>query len=397
MVDHYPLSVSSWDEQEIDILKSFSLDSRMTMGDAVQSFEESFARKMGGHYCLMVNSGSSANLLAVASLFFRATNPLKAGDEVIVPAVSWSTSYFPLQQYGLKVKFVDIDVNTLNIDIDALRSAMTEKTRLVIAVNLLGNPCQFNEIKTLCDEFDTLLLEDNCESMGARYDNQSTGTFGILGTFSSYFSHHISTIEGGMVVTDDEELYHIMLSLRSHGWTRSLPWENTLVKKSKRNFEEAFRFILPGYNLRSTEINALLGLSQLDKLDDFLRVRKDNALYFKSMFSTHPYLQIQLENGESSWFGFSLLLKDKAANLRDELCDFLEAKGIENRPVVAGNFTRNEVIKYFDYEIIGNLDSANKIDRCGFYLGNHHFSIEKEIAYAYELITGFLESRIQDH
>ncbi len=394
MVERYPLALSSWNEEELGILKNLSLETRMTMSEKTEAFEQAVAQKFGSSYCLMVNSGSSANLLALASLFFKEDNPLKAGDEVIVPALSWSTSYYPLQQYGLKVRFVDIDAETLNIDTGALREAISDRTRLVLAVNILGNPCQYDDIRKICAEHDLLLLEDNCEAMGARFEGKSTGTFGLLGTFSTYFSHHISTIEGGMVITDDEELFHIMLSLRSHGWTRSLPGKNRLVTKSERAFDEAFRFILPGYNLRPSEIGGMLGLSQLSRLDDFIESRKKNADYFCSRFENHALVQIQKTIGESSWFGFSILLCGEAEGLRNELCDFLLDKQIENRPVVAGNFTKNEVIQYFDYDVCGTLDSTNRVDEHGFYLGNHHCPIEEEIDYALESINSFLEQAL---
>lgn len=394
MASSYPLAVSSWDEEELEIFRGLTAQSRMTMGEAVTAFEEKFAATMGASYCVMVNSGSSANLLAIASLFYRSEAPLCRGDQVIVPAVSWGTSYFPLQQYGLKLRFVDIDKDTLNLDVKALEAAISDNTRLVLAVNLLGNPCQFDSIRSLCARYGSLLVEDNCESMGARFGNRYSGTFGVLGTFSTYFSHHISTIEGGLVLTDDEELYHILLSLRSHGWTRSLPENNQLTKKSGRKFEESFRFILPGYNLRPAEINGLLGQVQLGKLGTFLKNRQANARYFKSLFSSIPCLRLQTETGESSWFGFSLVLEREASGLRDALADFLDENGIESRPIVAGNFTSNEVLRYIDHDIHGELDAAREIDACGLYLGNHHFPLNNEIDYAFDKINGFLKSRL---
>ena len=171
----------------------------------------------------MVNSGSSANLLMIAALFYKKENPLVPGDEIIVPAVSWSTTYFPLHQYGLVMKFVDIDLETLNYDTNKLAEAISEKTKAIMLVNLLGNPNNFEEINSIIGDKEIILVEDNCESMGAEYKGQKTGTFGVVGSFSSFFSHHISTMEGGLVVTNDDELYQIMLCMRAHGWTRNLP------------------------------------------------------------------------------------------------------------------------------------------------------------------------------
>ena len=183
----------------------------------------------------MVNSGSSANLLMIASLFYtkHKKKKLKRGDEVIVPAIGWSTTYYPLQQYGLKLKFVDVDLHTLNFDISKLTKAINKKTKLILAVNVCGNSNEFSKILKLIKNKNILLLEDNCESLGSIYKNKKTGSFGLMSSSSFYYSHHISTIEGGMISTDDKELYQILLSLRSHGWIRDLPNKNLIKNKSK--------------------------------------------------------------------------------------------------------------------------------------------------------------------
>ncbi len=303
----FPLASSTWGEEEKNVMLRVIESGMFTMGAEVAAFEEQFAQYIGSRYCVMVNSGSSANLLMTAALFYRKENPLQRGDEVIVPAVSWSTTYFPLYQYGLKLKFVDIDLETLNYDLDQLEEAVTQKTRLIMAVNLLGNPNDFNLIKAIIGEKNILLIEDNCEAMGASYDGRKTGTFGVMGSFSTFFSHHISTMEGGMVVTGDEELYHILLSLRAHGWTRNLPSHNMVCgEKSDDPFEESFRFVLPGYNVRPLELEGTIGIEQLKKLPRFIEQRRENARYFKEVMKDHPDLVIQKEIGESSWFGFSL-------------------------------------------------------------------------------------------
>ena len=206
--------------------------------------------------------------------FIKKNNKLKRGDEVIVPALSWSTSYFPLYQYGLNLKFVDIDLETLNYDLSQLKKAITNKTRLIMAVNLLGNSNDFDQIKSLIKGKNINLVEDNCESLGAEFNKKKTGTFGLIGTNSSYFSHHINTIEGGIINTNDKELYQIMLSLRAHGWTRNLPSKNLLSNKHKDSFYNHFNFILPGYNLRPIEFTAAIGLEQLKKLPNMFKAKK---------------------------------------------------------------------------------------------------------------------------
>lgn len=378
MTFKYPLATATWGDEENQAMQRVISSGRFTMGENVLSFEANFAEYIGAKYCVMVNSGSSANLLIVAALFYTNNQKLKLkrGDEVIVPAVSWSTTYYPLYQYGLKIKFVDIDLNTLNYDLAQLEEAVTDKTRMIMAVNLLGNPNNFSQINSIIGDRDIILIEDNCESLGAKYDGQFTGTFGVMGSFSTFFSHHISTMEGGMVVTDDEELYHILLCLRAHGWTRNLPMVNQVTgKKNENPFSESFRFVLPGYNVRPLELEGAIGLEQLKLLPQIIAERRNNGKILQNVMVEHPDLMIQQEIGQSSWFGFSLVIRPGRELKRDQLVAMLNDVGFECRPIVAGNFAKNEVVKYFDAEIHGSLDNASHIDQNGLFVGNHHYSI----------------------
>ena len=377
------LATSSWDEREYKAIENVISSGKFTMGQKTSEFERSFSQYIGSDYSIMVNSGSSANLLAVAALFYKKNNPLKRGDEVIVPSVSWSTSYYPLLQYGLKVKFVDIDANTLNYDISALERAISSKTRLILIVNLLGNPNEFDEIFRLSRKYSLYTIEDNCESMGAKYKNKFTGTFSDIGTFSTYFSHHISTMEGGIIVTENEELYQIMTSLRAHGWTRDLPKNNKVVNKNEEKFYESFNFILPGYNLRPLEISAAVGVEQIKKLPEIIKSRRKNAKIFKQLFENDDRFLIQTEIGESSWFGFSIVIKPNYIDKlkRINIIKKLINSNIECRPIVAGNFIKNRVINFFDYEIHDVLKNANYIHENGFFVGNHHYDIEENLVH----------------
>lgn len=378
---NYPLATSTWTQAEYGALQRVIASGMFTMGPEVQTFEGMFASYVGSRYCVMVNSGSSANLLMVGALRYS-QNPvlkIKPGDEVIVPAVSWSTTYYPLYQYGLKLKFVDIDIDTLNYDLDALASAVGESTRVIVAVNLLGNPNDFFCIREIINARDIILLEDNCESLGAEFHGRKTGTFGIMGSYSSFFSHHISTMEGGMVVTDDEEMYHLLLSLRAHGWTRNLPKYNRVCGiKSDNAFDEAFRFVLPGYNVRPLEMSGALGVEQLKKLPLMIDVRQENAKSFKSIVSEMSWVRTQKEIGKSSWFGFSLIINPNSRVTRQSLIRALNGFGVECRPIVAGNFAKNEVLRWFDFEIFGSLKNADILDKNGLFIGNHHYPLVSE-------------------
>ena len=385
----YPLASSTWDEKEIEAINSVIAKDMYTMGEGVKQFEDDFSKFFGSKYSVMVNSGSSANLIAVAALFYTKEPKLKRGDEVIVPAVSWSTTFYPLYQYGLKLKFIDVDLHTLNFDLEQLKAAISDKTKMILAVNLLGNPNDFDAIKEIIGNRDILLMEDNCESMGATYNGKFTGTFGIMGTFSTFYSHHMATMEGGVVCTDDEELYHILLCLRAHGWTRHLPKENKISNKSDNWFEESFRFLLPGYNVRPVEMSGVIGIEQLKKLPTFLEQRRKNAELFVSLFNDNPTFYIQKEIGNSSWFGFSLIIKPNAKVDRLAIVKKLEENGIDCRPIVTGDFTKNEVLKYFDYEIFGKVKNANYLDTKGLFVGNHQIDLTKEIKHLYNVLKDF--------
>lgn len=351
-----------------------------SMGAKVAQFEREFADFTGSRHAVMVNSGSSANLLMIAALCFRRERPLQRGDEVIVPAVSWPTTYYPLQQYGLRLRFVDIDLETLNYDLDELESAVNDRTRLVVAVNLLGNPNDFTRIRKIIQGRDVELVEDNCESLGAVFEARQAGTFGAMGTFSSFFSHHISTMEGGLVVTDDDELHHLLLCLRAHGWTRNLPMENHVTgRKSEDAFEESFKFVLPGYNVRPLEMEGALGSSQLRKLPGFIRGRRANAATFRKLFETSEHFLIQKEIGKSSWFGFSMVIRPGSALTRGDVVALLDGARIQCRPIVGGNFAKNPVLKWMDHEVVGELPNATHIDTHGLFVGNQETDLRPQL------------------
>ena len=386
MVSSYLLATSTWDEKELEAIQSVIKKDMYTMGESVAQFEQDFSKFIGRKYSVMVSSGSTANLIATAALFYTKNPKLQRGDEVIVPAVSWSTTYYPLHQYGLKLKFVDIDLETLNYDLYALKDSITDNTKMIMVVNLLGNPNDFDAINEMIKDRDIILLEDNCESMGAEYKGKQAGTFGVMGTYSTFFSHHIATMEGGFVTTDDEELYHILLSLRAHGWTRNLPKENHVSNKSDDWFTESFRFVLPGYNARPVEMSGAIGIEQLKKLPDFLKVRRDNAKLFIELFSNHPDFVIQKDISNSSWFGFSLIIKPTSKLKRADVVKKLMDNKIDCRPIVTGNFTRNEVMKYFDYEIHRELKNADYLHDNGFFVGNSQIDLKEEIAFLAEVL-----------
>jgi CDP-4-dehydro-6-deoxyglucose reductase, E1 len=386
-VSKYDLALSTFYAEEKKAIYEVVESDRFTMDKRVLNFEKEFAQHFGVKYAVMVNSGSSANLVAVASLFYRSKDSLKAGDEVIVPCISWATTFYPLHQYGLKMKFVDVNLRTLNYDIDELKKAVTKKTKMIVAVSILGNPCQFDEIIKICEENNIILLEDNCESMGAKFNGKYTGTFGLLNTFSTFFSHHISTMEGGLILTDDYELFCLLKSLRNHGWTRGQDENSPIFQKGGNDFFEAYRFILPGYNVRPTEIQGALGSVQLKKLDNFVKIRRNNAKYFTDIFKDDKRFIIQKETGESSWFSFTMIVNPESDIKREEVLQKLKNANIDHRIITGGNFLRHDVIKYIDH-IETKSTNADIAHYNGFFVGNFPVDIRKQIDYLYETLKG---------
>ena len=384
----YPLSSNSWNKEEAAVFQQVLEKGRFTMGDSVKEFETAFASKFRVPNALMVSSGSMANLIALSAFFYKKERPLERGDEVIVPSISWATTYYPLQQLGLKLKFLDVELDTLNMDVSRLEEALTPKTRMVVAVSVLGNPCALDILRTFCDKHELYLFEDNCESMGALLNGKLCGTFGDIGTFSTFFSHHISTMEGGIIVTKDEEIYHLAKSLRSHGWTRDIPPDSSIYKKNSDDFYEAYRFILPGYNARPLELSGALGIEQLKKLDSLLAIRKQNAKVFVDLFGQDERFIIQKENGSSSWFSFTIILNPRYSRDRSQVIKALRENEIEFRMITGGCFLRHDVIRYFDYETVGDIINANIAHDHGFFVGNHPVDIRLQIEKLWEVLDG---------
>lgn len=383
----YKLSHNSWGQEEHLSIQTVLNSNKLTMGPYVQEFEKQFAIKMGKKFAVMTNSGSSANLIATAALCFKRENPLKPGDEVIVPAISWATTYTPLIQYQLKLRFVDVELETLGLNPNLLEKALTPKTKAVVAVNILGNPCALDKIRNFCDKHHLYLFEDNCESMGAMLGGKYCGTFGDIGTFSSFFSHHISTIEGGICLTDHKELYHLMLSLRSHGWTRDLPDASPIYEKKMEDFFEAYRFILPGYNVRPIEFAGAIGIEQLRKLDHFTKMRRKNGEEWNALFGNDSRFIIQKENGTSSYFSFPLILNPEYGFNRKEILQTLKERGIEYRIITGGNFLRHDVIAYCNHEVVTPIVNANIAHDHGFFVGNSPIDIRPNIRHLHQVLS----------
>jgi CDP-6-deoxy-D-xylo-4-hexulose-3-dehydrase len=376
----YSLASSSWGPEEINAINRVVASGMFTMGENVKAFEQEFAKYFGMKYGVMVNSGSSANLVAVASLFYKKDRPLQRGDEVIVPAISWSTTFHPLQQYGLRLKFIDVELDTLNIDVSKIEAAIGPRTRMILAVSILGNPAAVDVMRKIADKHGLYFMEDNCESMDAELGGKKTGTYGHLNTYSSFFSHHISTMEGGVVLTDDMELFHILLAMRNHGWTRDLPPGSPVFEKRDDDFFEAYRFILPGYNVRPIELSGAIGREQIKKLPAMTVQRRKNLAHFQKLFAGDERFIIQREHGKSSSFCFTMIMNPKRHIDRKRAFEALKKADIGYRIITGGNFLRHDVIKYYDYEIVGGATpNADIAHNYGFFVGNAPVDLTPQI------------------
>ena len=375
----YELAASTWGPEEQAAIARVIASNQFTMGPEVKRFEAQFAAYFGVPYAVMTNSGSSANLIGVAALCYKRERPLQRGDEVLVPPISWVTTYTPLQQYGLSLRFVDVERDSLNLDVDRLEAALTPRTRAVAAISILGNPARLDEVRAFADRHGLYFYEDNCESMDAELAGRKTGTFGDFGTFSFFFSHHISTIEGGMLITRDRELAELARSIRAHGWTRDLPEDTMLFERGKDAFYEAYRFILPGYNVRPMELSGAVGQEQLKKLPGMTEARRANWHYFKERFAGDDRFITQREHGKSSCFSFTMILNPAYGLDRNRIFTALREADIGFRMITGGNFLRHDAIRHFDHSCHGSMTNADLAHDAGFFVGNHPFDLTPQI------------------
>lgn len=371
------------------------LSTHTTMGKKVKEFEKQYATYNQARYGIMSNSGSSANLLAIAALANPATRDyLKPGDEVIVPALSWSTTIWPLIQHQLIPVFVDCHLPDLNIDLNKLEKAIGPKTRAIKLVHVYGNPCNMDAVMFLAKKHHLIVIEDCCEAMGASYNDKSVGTFGCVGNFSFFFSHHISTMEGGMNICNDFDLSEMMRILRAHGWSREADEHQKYINRYP-DIDPRFIFINIGYNLRPTEVNAAIGQIQLPKLDAFIAKRRETAAFFEKYLAKYEdFFLFQQETPQSKhvWFGFPVVLKDQAPFGVKDITNYLQKNHIETRPIIAGNIARHPAFKLYQHRISGDLSTADAVMRRGFAFACHHAVNESARQYIVETIDHFIEA-----
>ena len=395
----YPLAISSWGEEEVVSACEVLQAGHTTMGRRVREFEEQFSNYLGVKHTYMVNSGSSANLLMAMALKIYLEFYKDSRKTLIIPAVGWSTSYAPFIQLGFNVKIVDVSSATFNINVEELEAIISDDVVAILAINILGNPSDLFELSSFCDFHNIFLLEDNCESLGAELVHslespKKAGSFGAMSTHSFFFSHHISTMEGGSVSSSSPEFSLLLKILRNHGWIRDLDDDDfkllsgespifkfikdslsSLQSQAEFEFMKSFYFLLPGFNLRPTEIQGAVGLIQLSKFNSFLETRRSNARVLTNALVDFTHLHLQRENGRSSFFGFGFLTPSTES--RNQVVAFLRENNVQVRPIVSGNIANHPLASYMDLQC--PLPNSQLIHSNGFFVGNHHLDYSSQL------------------
>tara|TARA_B100000965_G_C19579020_1_gene752655 strand:- start:861 stop:2084 length:1224 start_codon:yes stop_codon:yes gene_type:complete len=364
---NFPLLPDGFSKQDISQAIKVVKSKQLTMSKMTKKFENYFAKKIGAKYALMVNSGSSANLLSL----FCVTNPLKnnylkRGDECLVPALCWSTSLWPVIQSGLKPVLIDVNRENFCIDLETIKRNINKKTKAIVIVNVLGNCSEIDKIKKFANKKKIFLIEDNCESLGSIYKKKYLGTYGDFSSFSFYFSHQVTSGEGGMIVCKSKKDYNILKALRAHGWDRDF---------NKKNIKN-FNFINQGFNLRPLEISAAIGLNQFKRLNKMKKIRAINNINIIKIMKNSKQWEDQFKffnvskNLDPSWFGLPLIINLKNFKNKKKYFEYLSKNKIEVRPIISGNFANQPAVKLFNIKYDKkNLKNAQYIEDNGFFIG----------------------------
>ena len=383
----YPLLENGFSKKDLNIGSKILKTGLLTMGAVTRKFENDFAKKLGCKYALMTNSGSSANLLAA----YAASNPLrkvrfKKNDEALIPALCWPTSLWPLYQTGLKIKFIDIDVTTLNVNADDLIKNITKKTKVIMLINVLGLSTDVKKIISFAKKRKIIVIEDNCEALGGKLNNKYLGTFGDFGTFSFFYSHQITSGEGGMVICNNKEDFKILVSLRSHGWSRGEEKDYINYSKKNPNLDPRYIFINQGFNLRPTEMQAGLAQNQFRRLKKFVIKRSQNRIKIIQSIKKNKKWNNQFEfitvphNVSPSFMGLPVLMNERYINKKKTFINYLEQNGIETRPILTGSFLNQPAARLFQLNKNNKkkLINVQKVQDLGFLIGLHTKTINKK-------------------
>lgn len=401
---YIPVSGKVFDKEELSLGIEAVLDGCWTEGRFAQKFEKEFSKLLGVKYVSLVNSGSSANLIAFSALTSKnlGDKRLKPGDEIITIAAAFPTTVNPIIIHGCIPVFVDVDLRTRNIEMKGLKKALTKKTRAVILAHTLGNPFSLKEVVSFCRKHNLWLIEDCCDALGSKYNNKMVGGFGDVATFSFYPAHQITMGEGGAVVTNNPLLYKSIRQFRDWGrdcWCRTGE-DNTCKKRFKwklgnlpYGYDHKYIYSQIGYNLKLTDLQAAIGVAQLKKLQKFIKIRKINFNILYNFFKKYKRFFILPKwekDADPCWFGFLIVIKDKSPFTRLELVNFLESKKIATRSLFGGNLLHHPAYKEIKYKKIGNLENSDKITNNGFWIGIYPGIDDQRLKYMINTFSSFM-------
>jgi CDP-6-deoxy-D-xylo-4-hexulose-3-dehydrase len=375
------------DNKDIDnLIQWLSTYPKLTKGEKTIEFEKKFSEWIGCKYSVFVNSGSSSNLLMIYAL--KVLNKLK-NNKICVPSLCWATDLAPVLQFNMEPLLVDCNMKNLSVDLSHLEKLfIEEQPSALMLVSVLGLSPDMYKIVDLCKQYDVILLEDNCESQGTMYDGIKLGNFGLMSSFSTYFGHTMSTIEGGLIVTNDEEIYHTLLQLRSHGWDRDLPKEKQLELRKNNSiddFSALYTFYVPGFNVRSTDLQAQIGIHQLLKVDGMIKNRNKNFLYYKFKLEGNIWFPITKIGSYTSSFAIPVICK--SSEDKNKLIKELTDNNITCRPLISGSMGTQP----FYTKIYGQnkLPNCSKLDECGIYVPNHDKMTTEDIDIVCEILLKY--------
>jgi CDP-6-deoxy-D-xylo-4-hexulose-3-dehydrase len=388
-MNFWPLQENIITDLDLDVLVNFiRTTKRFTQFKCVRKFENAFSKWQGCNYSIFVNSGSSANLIMISAA--KEIYNWKDGDEVIVPSVTWTTTVTPVIQLGLKPIFVDINLHDLSFDYEKINKLISNKTRAIFVAHLLGFPAATDKLKKIIKNKNIILLEDCCETQGGKINGIKVGNFGLAGSFSFYWGHHMTTVEGGMICTNNRSFYELLLLKRSHGLARELPKKiHGKVKKKFKKIDFNFLFLTDGFNVRNTEFQAVLGIEQLKRINRYIKIRNYNYHLFLNECNKYKEYLITINKIGISSFVLPFFFKIKKH--KNEFQKIIKKAGIESRPLISGNLLRQPFLsKYF---VKGEFENSQFIHENAFYIGNNQFVNRNRLFKLFKLMHKFFNKK----
>ena len=396
-----PLSVIQYDETDIINCLDTLTRGWPTIGKEVLKVEKKIEKLLKIKNAVMLNSGGSANFLILyllTSVYAKKNDKLNPGDEVLTPSVTWSTTVSPIIQNNLVPVLVDVNLSTYDINVELMEKSITKKTKAIMLVHPLGHVCNMGKILKICKKYNLLLIEDNCESIGAKFKNKFSGTFGKFSSISMYQSHHISSVEGGLVLTNDNYYADILRSMRANGWLREVTNKKTKKKfiLENKNIDQSFMFPYIGFNFKPTDMAAAFVLNQIDKLNHFISIRSKaaiNLILGLKKYSDYLILPQNIKDVKNSWFTFPITVKPNKKFTKKDIVQFLTQKKIANRPIIAGNIADQPFLKKFKFKKT-TLYNSKLIMNSGFFIGLNHKLDKKNIRYILSVFDAFFKKKI---